>query len=139
MRRRRWFRPLVALLQLWLVGAISAPGLLPACPMHGGAAFAGATHASAAHADMDSAQMAGMAGDEHARAHHHGHQSHRCCTCPGDCCLATSLAAPAAGMLTASTVATERPRPLPAPVPLRLTPTEHARPPSLGPPALLIG
>ena len=93
-RRARWTRPVAALFALWFAFVLGDPGLLHACPMHGGH---GAAQASAA----ASHDMAGMHGGLDASAHdasrdashdgssHHGSMQ---CTCVGMCCAAPAVA-----------------------------------------------
>lgn len=90
-RRTRWTRPLAALFALWFAFILGDPGLLHACPMHGGhgvasaTASAGAEHHMAAHGVHASASH-----DASPDASHHGKTAP--CTCVGLCCIAPALA-----------------------------------------------
>ena len=90
-RRARWTRPLAALFALWFAFILGDPGLLHACPMHGGhgvasaTASAGAEHHMAAHGEHASASH-----DASPDASHHGKTAP--CTCVGLCCIAPALA-----------------------------------------------
>lgn len=90
-RRTRWTRPLAALFALWFAFILGDPGLLHACPMHGGhgvasaTASAGAEHRMAAHGVHASASH-----DASPDASHHGKTAP--CTCVGLCCIAPALA-----------------------------------------------
>ncbi len=86
-RRSRWARPLAALFALWFAFVIGEPGLLHACPMHGGH---GAAHASAA-ASHDMQGMGGMA--SHVVSHDASHQGSAArCTCNGMSCATSAIA-----------------------------------------------
>jgi len=92
--RARWTRPVAALFALWFAFVIGDPGLLHACPMHGGH---GAAHAStASHGAHDMAAMHGGnvtpgADASHDAPSHHGSSTQ--CSCVGMCCAATAVAA----------------------------------------------
>lgn len=89
-RRARWTRPLAALFALWFAFVVGDPGLLHACPMHGGhggvipVATSGAEHHAPAHGDH--ASMG------HASSHDASHHGSAQCTCVGQCCMAPSVA-----------------------------------------------
>ena len=89
-RRARWTRPLSAFFALWFAFVLGDPGLLHACPMHGGhavssaAASAGAEH-HATHGEHGSASHA----TSHDTSHHGGTGP---CTCVGQCCVAPAVA-----------------------------------------------
>lgn len=85
MRRKSWFRAVATVLAVWLPLIVGEPGVVHACPAHGGAA-----------ATMTMAM-----------AHHHGmpHGSqpghdHHDCTCIS-CCVGSVIAAPT---ITAPTI-----------------------------------
>jgi hypothetical protein len=91
MRRfRRLSRPLDALFALWFAIVLGDPGVLHACPMHGGHGGHGGTHAAAAHVGHEmhggAQATATSASDE---AHHDAAPA---CTCVGHCCAASSVA-----------------------------------------------
>lgn len=88
-RRARWIRPLSALFALWFAFVIGDPGLLHACPMHGGDAMAhSAASAGGAQHMMHAAH--GAAGHVSHDASHHGKSAP--CTCVGQCCVASAVA-----------------------------------------------
>jgi len=98
-RRARWTRPLAALFALWFAFIVGDPGLLHACPMHGGHGVASAT--ATAGAGRHSATHAGHASMDHAATpdasqHTSQHTSHHggtgLCTCVGQCCVAANVA-----------------------------------------------
>ena len=86
-RLRRLSRPLNAIFALWFAIVLGDPGVLHACPMHGGH---GATHAAAAHAGhgMHAASAASTSASE-ATQHH---ETPALCTCVGQCCAASTVA-----------------------------------------------
>ena len=88
--RARWTRPVAALFALWFAFVIGDPGLLHACPMHGGH---GSAHASAA-AAHDMAAMHGEHGTSGSTTSHDGspHHGSTQCTCVGMCCAAPAVA-----------------------------------------------
>jgi hypothetical protein len=88
--RARWTRPVAALFALWFAFVLGDPGLLHACPMHGGH---GAAHASAA-ASHDMAAMHGEHGAPGSTTSHEGssHHGNTQCTCVGMCCAAPAVA-----------------------------------------------
>ena len=126
MSRSPWTRALAAVMAAWMLVVMT--GRLHACPTHDGAALASTSGAHAAHA---------------AHAAHGGAPTHgatHACTCLGDCCVAAVAAPPVAGEALVAVVATVA-APAPRAALLRYRPSapEHARPPSLGPPALHVG
>ena len=134
MRGCWWFRPLAAVLAVWVVVFVADPTALHACPLHDrtphdGMALDGMPHDGMSHGGSTVHGGPGRDADHHAARH--------VCTCPGNCCAATPLTAPATDTVptAAQVVACARRRPLPAPSHRRTAP-EHARPPSVGPPAL---
>jgi hypothetical protein len=77
MRQKSWFRALATVLAVWFPLIVGEPGVVHACPAHGGVAAAAAT-----------------------MAHHHGasHDSqpghdHHNCTCIS-CCVGSVVASP---------------------------------------------
>ena len=92
-RRARWTRPVAALFALWFAVIIGDPGLLHACPMHGGhgVAHAAASSTASKHhaATMHTTAATGDA-VSHDASHHHG--AANTCTCVGQCCATPSLA-----------------------------------------------
>jgi hypothetical protein len=78
MRKKSWFRALATVLAVWFPLIVGEPGVVHACPAHGGVAAAAST-----------------------MAHHHGasHDSqpghdHHDCTCIS-CCVGSVVASPA--------------------------------------------
>ena len=134
-------RPLTAVVALWLAGFAAEPAMPHACPVHDGSARGGVTapapglhaHGAQAHHEHRARPV-----DRNQDAGHHAPRHG--CTCPGACCVSVPIAAPAAEAIVVVAVVVAPPRrwSTPAPIPRRTTP-EHARPPSLGPPALPVG
>jgi hypothetical protein len=83
----RFSRPLNALFALWFAAVLGDPGVLHACPMHGG--HGGAGHSAAAAAPAGHMGHA-MPGTSEATPHQDAPAP---CTCVGHCC-ATPAAAP---------------------------------------------
>jgi hypothetical protein len=90
-------RPVNALFALWFAIVLGDPGVLHACPMHGGAHGAGhsaaAGHTAAGpdgHA-AHGAAMAGVAEESAPQTAHHG-DTPAPCTCVGHCCAAPAAA-----------------------------------------------
>ena len=84
MRRPWWTRLAAAVLGIWLVLVMGEPGIVHACPTHGG----GAVHGGAmSHAGGGVGAAHHGAGGSHAPAH-----EHQGCTCIG-CCVGVSAAA----------------------------------------------
>jgi hypothetical protein len=114
-RLARFSRPLNALFALWFAMVLGDPGVLHACPMHGGH---GATHSAAAaspaaHGEHSAHAMS--AAEAAPEAGHHG-DTPAPCTCVGHCCAAPAVApvSPAAAVAVPEAVAEVR-RPLAAP------------------------
>lgn len=90
-RRTRWTRPLAALFALWFAFILGDPGLLHACPMHGGHGVASATASDGAEHHMAAHGVhASASHDASPDASHHGKTAP--CTCVGLCCIAPALA-----------------------------------------------
>lgn len=111
--RARWTRPVAALFALWFAFVIGDPGLLHACPMHGGhgahaSAASTATTASEHHAAMMHTDAASHA-TSHDASHHHGGAT--TCTCVGQCCATPAVASlpPVASLHVPATVALVEP------------------------------
>jgi hypothetical protein len=120
MRQTRWFRTIATVLAVWFPLIVGEPGVVHACPAHGGAA---ATSVAAT-------------------AHHHGmsHGSqpghdHHDCTCIS-CCVGSVVAAPAP--VAPTTVFVDAIRDIvasyPATASLSRQAAEHSRPYTTGPP-----
>ena len=89
-RRARWTRPLSALFALWFAFVLGDPGLLHACPMHGGHAMA---HSAASTAGAHHMARAGHGSAGHAASHDSSHHDRTgACTCVGQCCVAPTVA-----------------------------------------------
>jgi hypothetical protein len=97
-RRARWTRPLSAFFALWFAFVLGDPGLLHACPMHGGHGVASATASAsaehhAAHGEHGPTSNAATHSASHDASHdasHHGKTGP--CTCVGQCCIAPAVA-----------------------------------------------
>jgi hypothetical protein len=91
----RFSRPLNALFALWFAAVLGDPGVLHACPMHGGHGGAGHSAAAAtAPAGHMGHAMHGAPAAEHVTSEATPHQDVPApCTCVGHCC-ATPAAAP---------------------------------------------
>ena len=120
MRQTRWFRTIATVLAVWFPLIVGEPGVVHACPAHGG----GAATAVAA------------------TAHHHGmpHGSqpghdHHDCTCIS-CCVGSVVAAPAP--VAPTTVFVDAIRDVvasyPATASLARQAAKHSRPYTTGPP-----
>ncbi len=79
MRQKSWFRALATVLAVWLPLIVGEPGVVHACPAHGGSAVA------------STAPMAHHHGASHGSAPGHDHHD---CTCIS-CCVGSVVAAPA--------------------------------------------
>jgi hypothetical protein len=115
-RLARFSRPLNALFALWFAMVLGDPGVLHACPMHGGhgASHSPSAAAPAAHGEhsahaMPAAEMAAPEAGQHGA-------TPAPCTCVGHCCAAPAVApvSRAAALVVPEAVAEVR-RPLAAP------------------------
>lgn len=133
MRRPWWFRLVAALCGIWLVLVVGEPGVVHACPTHGGTASAATSvqsgHAMAGHS-MASAHAAQDARGATAPAH-----EHQGCTCIG-CCIGGTAIAPlrAAPVVLASIVATPTGVAIASAALLPRPGPQHAQPYPTGPP-----
>lgn len=120
MRQTRWFRTIATVLAVWFPLIVGEPGVVHACPAHGGH---GATSVAAT-------------------AHHHGMprgsqpgHDHHDCTCIS-CCVGSVVAAPAP--VAPTTVFVDAIRDVVASYPATATlarqTAEHSRPYTTGPP-----
>ena len=135
MRRTRRLSASIAMVSSWFALVMSAPGTMPLCPMHSMPSMAG--HATHMADDMDDMMAAG----DDASAQHRTPQDqapargHDCCVA---CCAVSRAILPAAApaaFLAAVTRVFDEPS-YPRAAEHRPAPREHARPPSLAPPAL---
>jgi len=123
MRRKSWFRAVATVLAVWFPLIVGEPGVVHACPAHGGGATSTAATVAMAH--------------HHAASHDSqpGHDHHDC-TCIS-CCVGSIVAAPAA--ITPVTAFVEAIFDLgakSAPVPsLPQQAPEYSRPYTTGPPS----
>lgn len=123
MRRKSWFRAVATVLAVWFPLIVGEPGVVHACPAHGGGATSTAATVAMAH--------------HHAASHDSqpGHDHHDC-TCIS-CCVGSIVAAPAA--VTPVTAFVEAIFDLgakSAPVPsLPQQAPEYSRPYTTGPPS----
>lgn len=130
MRRRIWFRPLSALLALWLPLIIGEPRVFMPCPVH-----SVREHVAA----MANSHMAHdeVAGTHLAAAHHGDHapsKGHNCCNCIDGCCASVALTAPKAEALAAVVIAYAEHGSLPSIQSFARPAPEYARPYTTGPP-----
>ena len=141
MRWRTGRRALAAFFAAWFLVVEEEPAALHACAMHDGPAHAASSRsdrAPRAALDDATAHHAGARPAEPARHDNTGRHS-RCCTCLAPCCAASPVALIGA---TGALVPVESPRKTEHLVrrnSYRPSEPEHARPPSLGPPAPQIG
>jgi hypothetical protein len=133
MRRSHLNRLVATLVAAWTLIIQVGPAALHACPTHDGAATAAPTAHHAAHHATAAAINGEQTHPDSAPSH-----SHRC-TCLGPCCNAAPVAIITSDALLAfATVLPSVPREPGAPLLYVPSAPEHARPPSLGPPALHI-
>jgi hypothetical protein len=141
-RFARWSPAFSALFALWFAIVLGDPGMLHACPMHGGHGAQGAQQAAAPAPGHD---MAGMHGHHMAppttQGSHQGSQ-HQApapgpCTCVGHCCAAPVPAPlPIVATLPIPAVVAEARHPLAAPSSPAPAAPDVRLPFANGPPAL---
>ena len=127
MRRAIFSRIGAVCAALWLGVTVAEPLAMRDCQMHGGTPEPNAAPASG---------VAAHAHDGTATHRDHKHDSHHHCSCVGPCCAGTAAERPA---LVAAplfdVLATAARRAARANLARRPAEPEHARPPSIGPPA----
>jgi hypothetical protein len=124
MRQKRWFRTVASILAVWLPLIVGEPGVVHACPAHGGLATATAAATSHHHAAPHSAPHGSQPGHDHHN-----------CTCIS-CCVGSVVAAPAPVAPTTVFVAAIRDSGVSHPAVASLThqAPEYSRPYTTGPP-----
>src|SRR4030095_1872241 len=142
MRWRTGRRALAAFFAAWFLVVEEEPAALHACAMHDGPAHAASSRSDRApHApavDVAPTHHAGAVPGGPTRHDDSGRHS-RCCTCLGPCCDASPVALIGTGVALAPVQGPRETAQIVRRNSYRPSEPEHARPPSLGPPAPHIG
>jgi hypothetical protein len=138
--RMRWnwgCRVITALLAAWSFVVQEEPAALHTCAMHDTVhALVLSTAVPDAGGDHAEHHAAGTADDSH---HDGGRHQRQCCTCLGPSCNAQPVALIASTVFLAAARRVRSSQPVVRRVTFTPSEPEHARPPSVGPPAVRIG